>query len=225
MSKIAVLLPCYNEEITLGKVIDDVKKYLPDADIFVFNNNSTDRSKEIALEKKVNVIDVIEQGKGNVVKAMFKTIDADAYLMVDADDTYDLANASKMIDMILNEGYDMVIGDRLSSNYYQNNKIMFHSFGNRLVKFLVNVMYHNKISDIMTGLRTFSPRFVKEMNIISKGFEIETEMSIYATKKKMKVGAVLVDYRDRPEGSYTKTKAIRDGLKIIKLIFKKKFSK
>lgn len=225
MSKVAVLIPCYNEEVTVRKVVTDAFKYLPDADIYVYDNNSTDNTAKEAEEAGAIVVKAPEQGKGNVFKQMFKEIDADVYITIDGDDTYNLEQASVMIDKVVKEGCDMVIGDRLTSSYFKNKNLPFHSFGNRLVRFLVNHMFHYKFTDIMTGLRALSPNFVKNINIVSKGFQIETEFSIYAAKHKLKIDTVEVTYQDRPAGSYTKTKAIRDGIKIVNMIFKLKFKK
>ena len=225
MAKIAVLVPCYNEEITIRKVVEDAFKYLPEAFVYVYDNNSTDRTAEEAASAGAIVVKSEKQGKGNVIKHMFNDIDADVYITIDGDDTYNLEKAPIMIDKILNEGADMVIGDRLTSSYFKNKNLPFHSFGNRLVRFLVNHMFHYKFTDIMTGLRALSKNFVKSINIVSTGFQIETELSIYAAKHKLKIDTVEVDYQDRPEGSHTKTKAIRDGIKIVGMIFKLKFNR
>ena len=224
MAKVAVIIPCYNEEITIKSVLDDAFKVLPDADIYVYDNNSTDKTVEIASKSGAIIKYCKEQGKGNVLKQAFKEIEADVYITIDGDNTYNFEKTPEMIEKVL-AGADMVIGDRLTSSYYQNNNMRFHNFGNRLVKFLVNHLYHNKFSDIMTGLRALSRNFVKSINILSNGFQIETEMSIYACKHKLRVESVEIDYQDRPEGSYTKTKAIRDGMKIVWMIIRLKFKR
>ena len=225
MGKIAVIIPCYNEELTIKKVVQDTFKYLPDADVYVYDNNSKDRTSEEALSAGAIVVKAEKQGKGNVLKQAFQEIDADVYITIDGDDTYNLEQGQLMVDKVLNEGCDMVIGDRLTSSYFQNKNLPFHNFGNRLVRFLVNHMFHYKFTDIMTGLRAMSPKLVKNINVVSNGFQIETELSIYAAKHNLKIDSVEVGYQDRPEGSYTKTKAIRDGLKIVGMIFKLKFKR
>ena len=181
--KIAVLIPCYNESKTIEKVVKDYKKVLPEADIYVYDNNSKDGTDEIARNAGAIVRYETKQGKGNVIRTMFRDIDADCYLMIDGDDTYPAENAREMCDYVLNDNVDMVIGDRLSSTYFQENKRPFHNFGNRMVRSLINVIFKNKINDIMTGYRAFSYKFVKSYPILSKGFEIETEMSIHAVDK------------------------------------------
>ena len=225
MSKVAVIVPCYNEEVTIKKVVQDAFKYLPDADVYVYDNNSKDKTAEEALSAGAIVVKAEKQGKGNVLKQAFQEIDADVYITIDGDDTYNLEQGQLMVDKVVNEGCDMVIGDRLTSSYFQNKNLPFHNFGNRLVRFLVNHMFHYKFTDIMTGLRAMSPKLVKNINIVSTGFQIETELSIYAAKHKLKIDSVEVGYQDRPEGSYTKTKAIRDGIKIVGMIFKLKFKR
>ena len=226
MAKVAVLIPCYNEELTIKTVIEDAKKHLPDADIYVYDNNSTDKTSEVALEAGAIVKECPNKGKGNVFKQMFKEIDADVYITTDGDDTYNLKEAQVMVDKVINEDVDMVVGDRLSSSYFGNKKNgRFHSFGNRLVRFLVNLLFHQKYKDVMTGLRALSPNFVKSINIISDGFQVETEFSIYAAKHGLKVDSVEIEYQDRPEGSQTKTRVIRDGVRIIWMIFKLKFKR
>ena len=225
MSKVAVLIPCYNEELTVGKVVKDALAMLPDADVYVYDNNSTDKTIEKATEAGAIVRTCEKQGKGNVLKKMFEEIDADVYITIDGDDTYDFEKVPEMINKVLNEGADMVIGDRLTSSYFKNKNPGFHNFGNRLVKFLVNHLFHYKFTDIMTGLRALSRNFVKNIKIVSSGFQIETEFSIYAAKHKLKIDSVEINYKDRPEGSYTKTKAIRDGMKIVGMIFKLRFKR
>ena len=218
MSKIAVLIPCYNESVTIEKVIKDYKNALPDADIYVYDNNSIDHSDEIARNAGAIVHYERRQGKGNVIRSMFRNIDADCYLMVDGDDTYPAENAIKMVDCILNDNVDMVIGDRLSSTYFTENKRRFHNSGNRLVRLLINKLFKSNIRDIMTGYRAFSKLFVKNFPVISKGFEIETEMTIHALDKNFMLKEIPVDYRDRPEGSVSKLNTISDGFKVLKTI-------
>lgn len=218
--KIAVLVPCYNEEKTIGKVIEDFKKVLPDAVIYVYDNNSTDRTSEIASSYE-NVIVKKErrQGKGNVVRSMFRQIEADCYIMIDGDDTYPAEYAPEMVRLVFEEDVDMVIGDRLSSTYFTENKRPFHNFGNVLVRGLINKLFKSDVKDIMTGYRAFSYDFVKCMPIISGGFEIETEMTINALDKKFNLREIPVQYRDRPEGSVSKLNTFKDGIKVLKTIF------
>ena len=217
-SKVAVLIPCYNEESTIEKVVKDFKKVLSDADIYVYDNNSTDNTASIASDAGAIVRREVRQGKGNVIRTMFREIDADCYLMIDGDDTYPKENAREMCKLILEDGYDMVIGDRLSSTYFEENKRRFHGFGNKLVRFLINKLFKNNIKDIMTGYRAFSKDFVKTFPILSKGFEIETEMTIYAVDKNFKIKEIPVDYRDRPKGSTSKLNTYKDGFKVVKTI-------
>lgn len=218
MRKVAVLIPCYNESLTIEKVITDFKRELPEADIYVYDNNSSDDTAEIA--KKAGAIVRFEkrQGKGNVIRSMFKDIDADCYLMIDGDDTYPAEHARVMVEYIINENIDMVIGDRLSSTYFVENKRLFHNVGNRLVRFLINSLFKSNVKDIMTGYRAFSKSFVKNIAILSKGFEIETEMTIHALDKNFIIKEIPVSYRDRPEGSVSKLDTISDGVKVLKTI-------
>ncbi len=218
MSKIAVLIPCYNEAKTIAKVVKDFKKELPDADIYVYDNNSSDDTAKIAQENGAIVKHEYMQGKGNVIRRMFREIDADCYLMADGDDTYPANQAQEMCDLILNGKAEMVVGDRLSSTYFTENKRRFHNFGNVLVRFLVNKIFKSNVRDIMTGYRAFSKTFVKSFPVISSGFEIETEMTIHALDKRMKIENVLIEYRDRPEGSVSKLNTISDGIKVLKTI-------
>lgn len=218
MKKIAVLIPCYNESKTIGKVVDDFKNNLPDADIYVYDNNSSDGTDKIALEHGAIVKYEYKQGKGNVIRSMFRDIDADCYIMVDGDDTYPAEDASKMCQLVLDGKADMVIGDRLSSTYFKENKRPFHNFGNRIVRWLINKLFNNKIKDIMTGYRAFSKVFVKNYPVLSKGFEIETEMTIHAVDKNYLLKEVTVGYRDRPNGSVSKLNTYRDGFKVLKMI-------
>lgn len=220
MDKIAVLIPCYNEEQTIAKVIKDTKKYLPESTIYVYDNNSTDRTSEIAALEGAIVRREYMQGKGNVIRRMFREIDAECYLMIDGDDTYPLEFAPQMVDSVLVKQSDMVIGDRLSSTYFTENKRPFHNFGNSLVRFSINHLFHTKIKDIMTGYRAFSYQFVKTFPVLSKGFEIETEMTIHAVNNNMQIDNVIVEYRDRPEGSESKLNTYSDGFKVIKTIIK-----
>lgn len=217
-SKIAVLIPCYNESKTIEKVVKDYKKVLSDADIYVYDNNSTDGTDEIAKRAGAIVKYEYKQGKGNVIRSMFREIDAECYLMIDGDDTYPAENAKEMCELILNHKADMVIGDRLSSTYFTENKRLFHNFGNKIVRFLINKLFHNKIKDIMTGYRAFSYDFVKGFPVLSKGFEIETEMTIHAVDKNYKLVEIPVNYRDRPEGSVSKLNTYSDGFKVLKII-------
>ena len=216
--KIAVLIPCYNESKTIKKVVEDYKKALPEADIYVYDNNSSDHTDEIAREAGAIVRYEYRQGNGNVIRSMFKDIDADCYLMIDGDDTYPAENAREMCDLVLNKKVDMVIGDRLSSTYFTENKRPFHNFGNRLVRGLINFLFESNVRDIMTGYRAFSYEFVKTFPVLSKGFEIETEMTIHALDKNFLLEEVKVGYRDRPAGSVSKLNTYRDGFRVLKTI-------
>jgi glycosyltransferase involved in cell wall biosynthesis len=204
MDKIAVLIPCYNESNTIKRVIEDFKKELPEAVIYVYDNNSTDKSDEIAENAGAVVKYEKKQGKGNVIRSMFRDIDARCYIMADGDDTYPAKYAVEMADYVLNDDADMVIGDRLSSTYFAENKRLFHGIGNRLVRGLINYIYKSSITDIMTGYRAFSYGFVKTFPILSRGFEIETEMTIHSLDKNLNVKNVAIEYRNRPEGSKSK---------------------
>ena len=216
--KIAVLIPCYNESKTIEKVVKDYKEVLPEADIYVYDNNSTDGTDEIARKAGAIVRYEKKQGKGNVIRAMFREIEADCYLMIDGDDTYPKENAREMCDYILNGNVDMVIGDRLSSTYFTENKRPFHNFGNRIVRWSINTIFKSKINDIMTGYRAFSYQFVKSYPVLSKGFEIETEMTIHSIDKNFTLLEIPVQYRDRPEGSVSKLNTYKDGVRVIKTI-------
>ncbi len=220
MAKVAVLIPCYNEEKTIGKVVADYKAALPEADIYVYNNNSTDRTAEIAEKAGAIVRSEYRQGKGNVVRSMFRQIDADCYLMIDGDDTYPAENAREMVEYVLSGQADMVIGDRLSSTYFTENKRLFHNMGNVLVRRLINWLFHSNINDIMTGYRAFSKAFVKGFPVLSRGFEIETEMSIHAVDKNFLLKEIPVTYRDRPDGSESKLNTYSDGFRVLKTIFR-----
>lgn len=220
MSKIAVLIPCYNEAVTVEKVVKDYRAALPEADIYVYDNNSTDGTDEIARQAGAIVRYEYRQGKGNVIRSMFRNIDADCYLMIDGDDTYPAENAREMCDLVLNKGVDMVIGDRLSSTYFQENKRPFHNAGNKSVRFLINKIFKSNVKDIMTGYRAFSRPFVKNFPVLSKGFEIETEMTIHALDKNFLLEEIPVEYRDRPEGSVSKLNTVSDGIKVIMTIFR-----
>lgn len=217
-SKIAVLIPCYNEAKTIGKVVKDYKKALPDADIYVYDNNSKDGTDKIAKKAGAKVRYEYRQGKGNVIRTMFRDIDADCYLMIDGDDTYPAKDAKKMCKLILENKADMVVGDRLSSTYFKENKRPFHNVGNKLVRWLINKIFKSNIKDIMTGYRAFSYDFVKTFPVLSKGFEIETEMTIHALDKNMLIKEVTVGYKDRPEGSESKLNTFSDGYKVLKTI-------
>jgi glycosyltransferase involved in cell wall biosynthesis len=218
--KIAVLIPCYNEEKTIGKVVSDFRRELPEADIYVYDNNSNDRTSFIAAEHGAIVRKEFRQGKGNVVRSMFREIDADIYVMVDGDDTYPAESVHQLIETIKRGEANMVIGDWLSNGtYFQENKRPFHNFGNNLVKNLINFLYKSDIKDIMTGYRAFDKLFVKSMPVMSPGFEIETEMSIHALDKKFLIKEVPINYRNRPEGSESKLNTFSDGWKVLKTIF------
>lgn len=217
--KIAVLIPCYNEELTVEKTVSDFKRVLPNADIYVYNNNSKDRTKELALKAGAIVKDEYKQGKGAVVRSMFRDIDADVYVMVDGDDTYPAEEVEGLIAPVLEGKADMVIGDRLSSTYYTENKRPFHNFGNSLVKGLINFLFKSDLNDIMTGYRSFSKKFVKCMPVMSDGFQIETEMTIFALTNNMQVVNVPITYRDRPEGSESKLNTFSDGFKVLLTLF------
>jgi glycosyltransferase involved in cell wall biosynthesis len=221
MSHIVVLIPCYNEKQTIEKVISDYKVVLPEADIYVYDNNSSDGSNELAEKAGAIVRHEYRQGKGNVIRSMFRDIEADCYLMVDGDDTYPAEYARKMCDLVLQGKADMVIGDRLSSTYFEENKRPFHNFGNDLVRKAINTLWRpkKKIVDVMTGYRAFSPLFVKSFPILSQGFEIETEMTIHALDKNLLLTSIPVKYRDRPEGSVSKLNTYSDGMKVLLTIF------
>ncbi|GAB6160581.1 glycosyltransferase family 2 protein [Howardella ureilytica] len=218
MDKIAVLIPCYNESLTIKKVIEDWKSALPEAKIYVYDNNSTDNTAEIAMNAGATVKYEYQQGKGNVIRRMFREIDAESYIMIDGDDTYPAEHGREMVELVLNKNVDMVVGDRLSSTYFEENKRPFHNFGNEIVRKSINRMFKSNIKDIMTGFRAFSYNFVKTFPVLSKGFEIETEMSIHAVDKNMYVENVIVDYRDRPNGSESKLNTFSDGIKVLKTI-------
>lgn len=215
MDKIAVLIPCYNEEKTIGKVVADAKKALPEAVVYVYDNNSRDRTVEFATQAGAVVRYEYMQGKGNVIRRMFREIDAECYVMVDGDDTYPMEYAPEMVDKVLHHNADMVVGDRLSSTYFAENKRPFHNMGNSLVRGCINHLFKCDIKDIMTGYRAFSFGFVKTFPVLSKGFEIETEMTIHAVSNNMQIENVIVDYRDRPEGSESKLNTYADGIKVL----------
>lgn len=218
MDKIAVLVPCYNEEQTIEKVITDWKEQLPEAVIYVYDNNSRDNTVAIAKRAGAVVRHEYMQGKGNVVRRMFREIDAEVYIMVDGDDTYPADYGREMVDLVLKKNADMVVGDRLSSTYFQENKRPFHNFGNSIVKAAINFLFKTEIKDIMTGYRAFSFQFAKSFPILSKGFEIETEMSIHAVDKNMQVENIVIEYRDRTEGSESKLNTYSDGIKVLRTI-------
>lgn len=219
MDKVAVLIPCYNEELTIGKVVDDFKKSMPDAVIYVYDNNSKDRTAEIAKEHGAVVRYERKQGKGNVMRSMFRDIDAECYILVDGDDTYPAEAAPELVSAVIDKGGDLVIGDRLSSTYFTENKRPFHNSGNVLVKSLINNFFKSDIKDIMTGYRAFSYEFVKTFPVLSQGFEIETEMTIHALDKNFSIISIPIQYRDRPEGSESKLNTYKDGFKVIMTIF------
>lgn len=220
MDDIAVLIPCYNEEKTIGKVVSDFKRELPEATIYVYDNNSTDKSAEISRSAGAVVRQEFLQGKGNVIRRMFREIDAHVYVMVDADDTYPAETSKEMVDLVRNRQADMVVGDRLSSTYFVQNKRPFHNLGNSFVRGSINFLFESNIRDIMTGYRAFSYQFVKTFPVLSKGFEIETEMSIHAIDKNMHVENVIIEYRDRVDGSESKLDTYSDGMKVLGMILK-----
>lgn len=220
MDKIAVLIPCYNEALTIEKVVADVRKFLPEAAIYVYDNNSSDETAAIAKRAGAIVRCEYQQGKGNVIRRMFREIDAQCYLMIDGDDTYPLDCAREMVEKVLCFHADMVVGDRLSSTYFTQNKRPFHNFGNSLVRLSINYLFQSNIKDIMTGYRAFNYSFVKTFPVLSKGFEIETEMTIHAVHNNMQVENVIVDYRDRPEGSESKLNTYTDGFKVLRMILR-----
>mgnify|MGYP004633507575 FL=1 len=220
MDKIAVLIPCYNEEKTVEKVVSDFKRVLPEAVVYVYNNNSSDRTADLAAKAGAVVRNEYMQGKGNVIRRMFREIDAQCYIMADGDDTYPAEDAPEMARLVLEQQADMVVGDRLSSTYFTENTRPFHNLGNRLVRGSIQLLFRNNIKDIMTGYRAFSYEFVKTFPVISKGFEIETEMSIHAVNANMHLENVIIGYRDRPEGSVSKLNTYSDGMKVLKTIVK-----
>ncbi len=220
MDKIAVLIPCYNESQTIEKVVRDFREVLPEAVIYVYDNNSTDGTADLAKASGAIVRHEYAQGKGNVLRRMFREIDACCYLLVDGDDTYPAAAAREMVTAVLERNADMVVGDRLSSTYFNENKRPFHNFGNSLVRFSINSLFGSQIKDIMTGYRTFSYEFVKTFPVLSHGFEIETEMSIHAVERNMRIENVIIDYRDRPEGSESKLNTYSDGIKVLRTILR-----
>ncbi len=219
MDKIAVLIPCYNESKTIRKVIEDYKKAVPEATIYVYDNNSSDGTAEIARDAGAIVRHEHKQGKGNVIRRMFREIEAECYIMIDGDDTYPAEYAPEMARQVLENNVDMVIGDRLSSTYFTENKRPFHNVGNTMVRRSINILFSCDIKDIMTGYRAFSYIFIKTFPVISKGFEIETEMTIHAVDKNMSISNVIIDYRDRPLGSESKLNTYTDGMKVLKTIF------
>lgn len=217
--KVAVLIPCYNEAVTIGKVVDDFKRVLPDADIYVYDNNSKDDTAAIAEDHGAIVRTEPHQGKGNVVRQMFREIDADYYIMVDGDDTYPAEAAPRLLEPLMNDTADMTVGDRLSNGTYgEENDRAFHGFGNNLVRWLIKVIYGYAFDDVMTGYRAFNRIFVKTMPVLSEGFQIETELSIHAVDKRFRITDVPIDYRDRPEGSYSKLSTFGDGAKVLRAI-------
>ena len=220
MDKIAVLIPCYNEEKTIAKVVADAKAALPEAVIYVYDNNSTDRTVELASKAGAVIRHEYMQGKGNVIRRMFREIEAQCYVMVDGDDTYPMEFAPEMVDKVLHHNADMVVGDRLSSTYFEENKRPFHNMGNSVVRASINHLFGCEVKDIMTGFRAFSYGFVKTFPVLSKGFEIETEMTIHAVYNHMQIDNVIVEYRDRPEGSVSKLNTYSDGFRVLGTIFR-----
>lgn len=218
--KVAVLIPCFNEELTIGKVIKDFKSILKDAEIYVFDNNSTDKSKHIAKKSGAIIFDEFSQGKGNVIRSMFRLIEADIFIMIDADNTYPAEEVKTLMKPIIDKRADMVVGDRLSNGKYASeNTRLFHNFGNNLVRLLINTLFKSSLKDIMSGYRVFSRNFVKNIPISSQGFEVETEMTLHALDKKFRITEIPINYRDRPLGSYSKLNTVSDGLKVLKTIF------
>ncbi|MCI9663309.1 MAG: glycosyltransferase [Lachnospiraceae bacterium] len=220
MDKIAVLIPCYNEEKTIAKVVADARVALPEAVVYVYDNNSTDRTAELAQAAGAVIRHEYVQGKGNVIRRMFREVEARCYIMVDGDDTYPMEFAPEMVDQVLHYNADMVVGDRLSSTYFSENKRPFHNMGNSLVRSSINRLFDCEVKDIMTGFRAFSYGFVKTFPVLSKGFEIETEMTIHAVYNHMQISNVIVDYRDRPEGSVSKLNTYSDGFRVLGTIFR-----
>ena len=220
MSRICILIPCYNEAQTIEKVVRDFKDVLPTATVYVYDNNSTDSTAELAQKAGAIVRHEYQQGKGNVMRRMFREIEADAYILVDGDDTYPAEAAPEMVRLVLEKQADMVVGARLSSTYYTQHKRPFHTLGNDLVRFCTNHLFGGEIKDIMTGYRAFSYQFVKSYPVLSKGFEIETEMTIHALQRNMQVENVVIEYRDRPEGSESKLNTYSDGFKVLRTILR-----
>ena len=220
MDRIAILIPCYNEAKTIRKVIVDWKRALPDAIIYVYDNNSSDGSDRIAKKAGAVVRYVKQQGKGNVIRRMFREVDAECYIMIDGDDTYPADSANELVNAVLVDDVDMVVGDRLSSTYFIENKRPFHNVGNSAVRWAVNTFFRSDIKDIMTGCRAFSYQFVKSFPVLSRGFEVETEMSIWAIDKNMSVKNIPINYKDRPEGSTSKLNTFSDGFKVVMTIIR-----
>ena len=218
MDRIAVLIPCYNEGATIKKVVEDFRRVLPEAVVYVYDNNSSDNTAELAASAGAVVRHEYQQGKGNVIRRMFREIDAQCYIMADGDDTYPAEFAPEMAQKILEKKVDMVVGDRLSSTYFEENKRPFHNLGNSMVRGSINLLFKSDIKDIMTGYRAFSYQFVKTFPVLSRGFEIETEMSIHAVDKNMYVENQVIEYRDRPEGSESKLNTYSDGFKVLRTI-------
>ena len=218
-ARVVVLIPCYNEAVTVAKVVADVKRALPTALVVVCDNNSTDGTASIAREAGAQVVTESRQGKGNVLRTLFRNIDADCYIIIDGDDTYSVDQMPHMADMVLNEGVDMVIGDRISTSYLQVNKRRYHNSGNLFLRFLINKMFNSSVPDILSGLRALSPAFVKNFPILSHGFEIETEMTIYALDNNFALRSIPIAYNNRPEGSTSKLNTFSDGFKVIKKAF------
>lgn len=218
MDTVAVLIPCYNESMTVAKVVADWKKALPEATVYVYDNNSSDGTDQLAKAAGAVVRYEYQQGKGNVIRRMFREIDAQVYIMVDGDDTYPADCAREMVDLVLHKQVDMVIGDRLSSTYFTENKRLFHNSGNTVVRWSINTLFHSKIRDVMTGCRAFSYEFVKTFPVLSAGFEIETEMTIHALDKNMHIHHVVIPYQDRPAGSESKLSTVSDGIKVLRTI-------
>ena len=220
MDEIAVLIPCYNEAASIEKVVRDWREALSEAVIYVYDNNSTDGTAELAEKAGALVRKEPRQGKGSVIRRMFREVEARCYIMVDGDDTYPAQAGRQMADLVLKEKADMVVGDRLSSTYYTENKRPFHNLGNSLTRFAVNRIFHSDVKDVMTGLRAFSLGFVKTFPVLSKGFEVETEMTMHALYNGMEVRNVVIEYRDRAAGSESKLNTFRDGFKVIRMLLR-----
>ena len=219
MSKIAIIIPCFNEELTIANVISDCRKCLPQADIYVCDNNSKDDTAKIAKESGAIVMYETRQGKGNVIRKMFREVEADCYVVIDGDGTYSLKYAKQMCDMVIENNVDMVVGDRLSTTYFKINKRPFHNFGNKLVRFIINKIFRSNVKDIMSGYRVMSRFFVKSFPCLSEGFEIETEMTIHALDRKFTIKEIPIDYNERPQGSFSKLNTFPDGILVLKTIF------
>lgn len=218
-ASVAVLVPCYNEAQTVAKVVDDFRRVLPGATVYVYDNNSSDGTSEIAARAGAVVRKECRQGKGNVVRQMLRDIDAEYYIMVDGDDTYPAEAAPALLSPLMSGESDTVVGDRLSNGTYgAENKRAMHGFGNNLVRDLVSLLYGYRYNDIMTGYRSFNRVFAKTLPVLSDGFQIETELSIHAADKRWRIAQVPIDYRDRPVGSESKLDTVSDGMRVLAMI-------